>query len=178
MPRLWRVLGALHFVIQLVGATALLGLMIVIAFTVVFRWFGGTFQGSYEVAETFTIVTITSAILMATVKRTHVDVRLIHDALPAAARRYSMALLGLLSVVFWCLVTYAVYSRALKLTKTGEITDVLRINIVPFRWVIVAGFAAVTAVLLYQTIQWFLGRGETDAQGADHGYAAGGADDA
>ena len=44
---------------QLVGAAGLLSLMVVVGGTVIYRWFGGTFQGSYEVAETCTIITIT-----------------------------------------------------------------------------------------------------------------------
>ena len=150
---------------QLVGAIGLIGLMLVVGGTVVYRWFGGTFQGSYEVAETCTIVTITMCIFMATVKRGHVDVRIVHDRLPRGIRRGTLVLIGVFSVVFWAVATWSVYLLAIRLTGSGEVTDVLRINIVPFRWVTVVGFAGVTLVLAWQAWGWIMRR---DLDAASH----------
>ena len=152
-----RVAGGIYLLCQIIGAFALIGLMLVIGGTVIYRWFGGTFQGSYEVAETFTIVTITMAIFMATVNRSHVDVRIVFDRFPKAGRRVLRVVVGVMAVIFWALATYSVYRLAHSMTGRGEITDVLRINIVPFRWVTVTGFAAVTLVLAWQTWRWVAG---------------------
>ena len=165
MELLRNIAKGLYPLIQIIASLALLGLMLVVGGTVIYRWFGGTFQGSYEVAETATIVTITMAIFIATVNRSHVEVRLIHDQLPSAFRRLSKILLGLAAVGFWCLVTWSVYRLALRHTHTGEITDVLHINIVPFRWVTVAGFAALTLVLAFQTMRWITGHPDEDGHG-------------
>ena len=127
--------------------------MLVVGGTVIYRWFGGTFQGSYELAETFTIVTITMAIFMATAGRAHVDVRLVTDRFPrplqrAAADRSGPAGGGVLGVVFWSTMKDTVAMMA-----EGEITPVLGINIVPFRWIIVGGAAAVALVLFINVVR-------------------------
>lgn len=164
MYMLRQLAAKIYLLILLVGSFGLIGLMLVVGGTVVYRWFGGTFQGSYEVAETFTIVTITSAIFLATANRTHVDVRLVYQGFPRAMRRWTMTGVGLVSLIFWALVSYSVYRLALRLSVRGEITDVLRIDIVPFRWLIVTGFVGVTLVLAYQTWRWLLGD-DPDADG-------------
>lgn len=160
---------------QLIGAAGLLSLMVVVGGTVIYRWFGGTFQGSYEVAETCTIVTITMCIFMATVKRGHVDVRIVHDRLPSGVRRGTMAVLGIVATIFWAVVAWSAYKLALRLTGSGEITDVLRINIVPFRWVTVAGMVGVTCVLAWQTWGWISGTA-SDAPSHDPADSYGGDD--
>jgi|GEM_PF-1168469 len=162
MSHLKQLADKAFLVTQLIGAAGLLSLMVVVGGTVIYRWFGGTFQGSYEVAETCTIITITMCIFMATVKRGHVDVRIIHDRLPSGVRRGTMAVLGVVATIFWAVVAWSVYLLAMRLTQSGEITDVLRINIVPFRWVTVAGMVGVTGVLAWQTWGWIMGT-------ADHG---------
>jgi len=165
MTILRRLAGGIYFMSQIVGSFALIGLMFVVGGTVIYRWFGGTFQGSYEVAETFTIVTITMAIFMATVNRSHVDVRLIHDRFPPAIRRALMVIMGLIATVFWCGVTWSVFLLTRRLARTGELTDVLQIDIVPFRWITVVGCAAVTLVLAWQTFRWLAGDKEETGGG-------------
>lgn len=165
MRLLRRVAGWVYLATQILGSVALIGLMLVVGGTVIYRWFGGTFQGSYEVAETFTIVTITMAIFMATVNRSHVDVTIVYQTFGAALRRLVMVVVGALSVGLWALAFYSVWQVAARLSRHGEITDVLRIDIVPFRWVTVAGFAGVTAVLAWQTWQWIAGRGDDGPSG-------------
>lgn len=137
----------------ILGSIALVGLMLVIGGTVIYRWFGGTFQGSYELAEIFTIVTITLAIVMATVQGQHVDVRLIFDRLPQLMRRSLTVILTLVSSGFWALVAYSAYRATRQLALKGEITHVLQINIVPFRWFITVGFLVVAIVLLVYAIR-------------------------
>ncbi|MDF0599303.1 TRAP transporter small permease [Psychromarinibacter sp. C21-152] len=163
MHMLRRLAGWVYLGTQIVGSIGLLGLMLVVGGTVIYRWFGGTFQGSYEVAETFTILTITMAIFMATVQQAHVDVRLIYDRFSHGVRRALRIVLGLMAVAFWATVTWSAYRMALSLTGRGEITDVLRINIVPFRWVTVVGLGAVTLMLAWYTWRWIAGHATDEA---------------
>jgi TRAP-type C4-dicarboxylate transport system permease small subunit len=156
MQALRRLAGGVYLLTQIVGSVGLIGLMITVGGTVIYRWFGGTFQGSYEVAETFTIVTITLAIFMATVNRSHVDVVLIDQMLPRRVRRGIGVTLGIVAVIFWFVVAYSVYHHALRLSMIGEHTDVLDINIVPFRWFTVLGFFAVACVLTWQTLHYLV----------------------
>ena len=151
-----RLAERVYLLTQIVGSIGLIGLMITVGGTVIYRWFGGTFQGSYEVAETFTIVTITLAIFMATVNRSHVDVVLIDQMLPKRLRRGIGVVLGIVASGFWFVVFYAVYHHALRLTATTEVTDVLQINIVPFRWFTVLGFFGVACVLTWQTLHYLI----------------------
>lgn len=172
MDILRRLAGGIFLLTQIIGSIGLIGLMLVVGGTVIYRWFGGTFQGSYEVAEVFTIVTITMCIFMATVKRGHVDVRIIHDRLPASIKPTVNLMTGTLATVFWGMATFATYKLTSLLARNGEYTDVLAINIVPLRWIIVTGFGAVTLVLLYQTLRGFFDRGYKDAPEMDaaHSY--------
>jgi TRAP-type C4-dicarboxylate transport system permease small subunit len=172
MAILRRIAGSIFLLTQIIGAAGLISLMLVVGGTVIYRWFGGTFQGSYEVAEICTILTITMCIFMATVKRGHVDVRILHDRLPAPAKRATNLITGLTATIFWALTTFAAYTLASLLGRHGEFTDVLQINIVPLRWVIVTGFAAVTLVLFVQTLRSFLdpGSDQTTEMDAAHSY--------
>ena len=164
MQALQRLAKGFYLATQIVGSVGLIGLMLVVGGTVVYRWFGGTFQGSYEVAEVFTIVTIAIAIFMATVNRSHVDVRIVYDRFSHGVRRALMSALLLAAAVFWAVTAYSTYLLVARLSRRGEITDVLRINLIPFRWVIVIGFVAVTLVLLYQAMMWATGRGNDGPQ--------------
>jgi len=68
-----------------------------------------------------------------------------------------MVIIGLIATVFWCGVTWSVFLLTRRLARTGELTDVLQIDIVPFRWITVVGCAAVTLVLAWQTFRWLAG---------------------
>ena len=153
--------------VTVLGSIGLVGLMLVIGGTVIYRWFGGTFQGSYEVAETFTIITITLAIVMATVERKHVDVRLIFDHLPRLFQRYTTVILTLLSAVFWLLVGYSALKLTQQLAVRGEVTHVLQIDIVPFRWFSTVGFFVVALVLLIQAVRSISPSGQNEER-TDH----------
>jgi len=150
----------------LIGAVGLTGLMLVIAGTVVLRWFGVTFQGSYEVAEAFTIVTITFCIIMATVRKGHVNVVLIFDHFPPTVKRVLNTVLTLMAAVLWCFVTWACYKLTMQLALRGEVTHVLQIDIVPFRWITTLGFGTVATILFYQSWQYL--RGHVDPSGGAH----------
>lgn len=156
MQQLRALADRLYLLTQIVGSIGLIGLMITVGGTVIYRWFGGTFQGSYEVAEIFTIVTITLAIFMATVNRSHVDVVLIDQLLPRRVRRGVGSMLGIVAVIFWCIVAYATYRHALRLTASTEVSDVLNLNIVPLRWFTVLGFVAVACVLTWQSLHYLI----------------------
>ena len=143
--------------VTLVGSLALVGLMLVVGGTVIYRWFGGTFQGSYEVAETFTIVTITMAIFLTTAGRSHVDVRLVTDRFPPPLQRLLQIVLGLLAAAFWCVVFWSTMKDTVAMMAEGEITPVLGINIVPFRWIIVGGAAGVALVLFINVVRTVTG---------------------
>ena len=101
---------------------------------------------------------ITTAVLMATIRRHHVDVRLVTDLMPRGVQRSIAVVLGLVSAGFWGLVFWSAFLRTSALSVRGEITPVLGINIVPFRWVITLGAAAVALVLLVQALRTLVGR--------------------
>lgn len=90
--------------------------------------------GSYEMFELIMVVPVGFALLLASLRRTHVSVNLVLNHFPPRLRAAVKRLTLLLSFITWTLLTYGGASLAYE-NGLAEASDLLKIPYLPFRLV-------------------------------------------
>ncbi|MFD1718392.1 TRAP transporter small permease subunit [Georgenia deserti] len=184
MDRFERLVVGLGRVMGVIGALAIVVLMLAIVIDVTARYLtNASVPAMLEISESALVVAIFFGLAWAGASGAHVSVTLVSDRLP---RRTN----AVLQVVVWGLATalsawllYAGFIRALDATSRGESRmGLIQFPLWPLRWAIVAGFTAFLLVCLANLIRSLRGRTimpegiaeqpRTEAGGADPRGAA------
>ncbi|MGQ9427367.1 TRAP transporter small permease [Gilvimarinus sp. F26214L] len=130
-----------------IGALALFAALLVISVSVLGRHLNLPLPGSVEVVELLFVLVAASAMLYATVERSHAAARLILDRLPPGPRAVVEKLGILFGIVLWVAITVGNLWLLYDVWTLHEASPLLGIPIVPFR-MIFTGATAVTLLVL------------------------------
>lgn len=115
--------------------------------------FRSPFMGTIEIVELVMVIIVSAAVPFAALRGRHIRVDLLVSRLPKRVKRAVLALGLLLSTSIFGLVSYQCIIVAHSyLARTGEVTHVLSIPYVPFRFILAAGMLLLTLELLKQAI--------------------------
>ena len=131
-----------------VGAAALLLLAAVIVFAAIARTLGTAIVGGSEVVDVAIIVVASMALVAGTAANTHPSVHILTGRLPQSAQRLLKMVAAVLAFCFFAVLCYESGVVLLKYARLGEYTQLLRINITPFRAIWVFSLATICIVLL------------------------------
>jgi TRAP-type C4-dicarboxylate transport system permease small subunit len=135
------------------GAVSLVLLGLLICASVGLRVVGAVIKGSSEIGEMLIIVVAATAIVTATLTDGHPYVHMLVDKLKHSVRYRLAACVSLIGVAFWSLVAWMNGAVAIENTRLIEETELLRISVIPFRWLWVGCLIAVAAILAIRAIQ-------------------------
>ncbi|MEQ9811719.1 MAG: TRAP transporter small permease [Azospirillaceae bacterium] len=137
----------------LIGVLCIVGLMVLTVVTVVFRFMGIAFPGTYVLAELLLIPSVSFSLAYAAWRGAHTRVELFIERLgPRLAGPIDAAMMAL-GTVFWFFVAFAGAREAIQRGAEGEMTMLLDIPVWPFRWLMVAAIALFCLVLLFQAVR-------------------------
>lgn len=148
-----------------IGAASILFLMLLTVITVVFRFIGIAFPGTYQIAELLLIPAVSFSLLYAGYASAHTRVELIIHWFPPRLRSIVDALVEALGVVFWGLVTYAVSREAWRHFMENEVSPIIGVPVTPFRLLMVTALALFCIMLAFQVVRAAQGK-VTDATDA------------
>jgi len=171
-----RVLDKLSSWINEVGTWMFFLMMLMIAATVVARYFFGTaIHGSIEIVQMMQVIGVGLCAAYAQREGANVNVDLFVEMAPTKIRNVLHVVTTLLSLITVALLSYGIFKISSTVGAMRETTDTLRLPLYPVKWLLGAGFAFVTAQLvaeLFQSINTLLRGGDTAAEDRSHGQAA------
>jgi TRAP-type C4-dicarboxylate transport system permease small subunit len=116
-------------------------------------FFKSPFMGTIEIVELGMVIIVSFAVPFTALQGRHIRVDLLVSHLPKRLQGGVLTLGLLLSASIFGLVTYQCIVVALSyFVKTGEVTNVLSIPYVPFRFMLAVGMFLLTLELLKQAI--------------------------
>lgn len=130
-----------------IGAVALFGMMMLTFADVVLRYaFNAPLPGAFEVTELMLVVLIFSGLPLVSLNDKHVTTDLVDRLLTAHLRRANAVLAHLVFCAALLGVGWLIWSKAGKLAEVGDTTQILRILLAPFVY-LMSALLFVTAVI-------------------------------
>jgi TRAP-type C4-dicarboxylate transport system permease small subunit len=141
-----------------IGAVALVLLGLLICVSVGLRMVGAVIKGSSEIGEMLIIIVAATAIVTATLTDGHPFVHMLVEKISSRRRYLLAAIVSLVGAAFWATMAWVNGAVAIENARLIEETELLRISIIPFRWLWIVCLILVAAVLTMRAIQSFKAR--------------------
>ena len=135
------------------AALSVVAVMIIVCVNVLARSiFGIPLKGTVDIVSLLGVLVIGCAISYTQVLKGHVRITLFIDMLPPQARTILACLVDLAGTVLFGILSWQTILFALGTYENGELSEVLRIPITPFAFVVSMGCVSLTMVLLVDLI--------------------------
>ena len=143
--------------INYLSMTAIFLVMTLLVADIIMRnFFKSAILGTAEMVEMGMVLIVFCGFANTQVEKGHVHVTMVTDRLPAKLRYMLECLVMLFTVVLCYLVTVSSFKAAAKLQAEKAVTAVLNIGTAPFAYIMAAGMAVFTLVLLFEAVESFL----------------------
>jgi TRAP-type C4-dicarboxylate transport system permease small subunit len=141
-----------HFIarwLNWLAALAVVAVMIIVCVNVLARGvFGIPLKGTVDIVSLLGVLVIGGAIPYTQVLKGHIRITLFIDKLPGKARTILTGLVDLAGVALFGIISWQTILFAVGTGENGELSEVLRIPITPFAFIVSAGCISITLVLL------------------------------
>ena len=145
-----------HFIarwLNWLAALAVVAVMIIVCMNVLARGlFGIPLKGTVDIVSLLGVLVIGGAIPYTQVLKGHIRITLFIDKLPGKARTILTGLVDLAGVVLFGIISWQTILFAIGTSENGELSEVLRLPITPFAFMVSAGCISITMVLLVDLI--------------------------
>lgn len=126
-------------------AGSVLSLMIILTCSNIFLrivWF--PIRGTFELMGYMGAATAALVLGYTQLTGGHISVNVLIDVFPQKVKNGLKAINSLINLVFFAVITWQVFSIALNLQETGEVSETLRIIYFPFTHIVALGCAVLT----------------------------------
>jgi len=144
------------------AAVSLIVLMMLIVLNGIVRGIYKPFGGTVEVASWLAAITTAFAVGNAQLHRAHVSIDLLFNKFPPVLQKIVHALILLLSLLFFVLLTWQLWKYGMQLKASGNLSETLRIPFYPFVFLTAIGFAGMILTCIVQFIEIFGGENPHD----------------
>ena len=135
------------------AALAVVAVMIIVCVNVLSRSiFGIPLKGTVDIVSLMGVLVIGGAIGHTQVLKGHVRITLFIDMLPKQARTIVTGLVDIAGMVLFGILSWQTILFALGTHENGELSEVLKIPIAPFAFVVSVGCISLTLVLMADLI--------------------------
>jgi TRAP-type C4-dicarboxylate transport system permease small subunit len=146
----------LNMILIVVAGAGLLGVMGISVANVVLRLTGVRFGGAYELAGFVGAVVIASALGQTQEKKDHVPVDIIPRKFPAGVNTAIDIFKYLLKTAFAIVVAWQMTQYGLRMARSGEVSETLKMPFYPFIFVVAGGFAVLACTVILDVIRSLL----------------------
>ncbi len=134
-------------------ACGVLGLMMLLAVAnILLRACGHPIKGTFELLGFGGAIAVALSLGGTQKGRGHIEVNLFESMLPPRVRNYLAIISSLLSLGFWGVVAWRLFSLAISLKQSGELSETLNIPYYPVVLVVDAGVVFMLVIILYQIL--------------------------
>ncbi len=117
---------------------------------VAMRFLGSVIAGTFDLVETFVVVIGAFGFVYCEIQDRHTKADIIVNHFSFRTRSRCEALTTFLTLGFWCVLLYSGWTMLTRMYEEGEATDVLKINVVPFRALWVLATLLMCVVLVFK----------------------------
>ncbi|HUL29183.1 MAG TPA: TRAP transporter small permease, partial [Thermodesulfobacteriota bacterium] len=146
----------LNKILMFVGSIAVLLLMSIATVNVCLRFFfNAPYRGAYELVGFLGAVVIAFALGYTQKRKDHIVVDILTEKFPKRVNRVLDGVNYLITTIFFSLVTWQVFIWGMKISRSGEVSETLKIVFHPFIFSVSLGFALFSFTLIIDFIKNF-----------------------
>jgi TRAP-type C4-dicarboxylate transport system permease small subunit len=144
----------LNKILMFVGSVAVLLLMSIATVNVCLRFFfNAPYRGAYELVGFLGAVVIAFALGYTQKKKDHIVVDILTEKFPKRVNRVLDGINYAITTIFFTAVSWQVFIWGMKISKSGEVSETLKIMFHPFIFSVSFGFALFSLTLMIDFIK-------------------------
>jgi TRAP-type C4-dicarboxylate transport system permease small subunit len=134
------------------GAAFLVGMMVLITASVIYRRIGHVIPGTYELSELMIVVTTAFALGYAALNKRHIVIKVVVERFPQRAQAILEAVMSFISLATWATIAWTGF---LILSKRwlNEASETLSVPYLPFRLIFLVGLVLLCSVYLIDMVK-------------------------
>lgn len=148
MLYLEKISNILNKVLMILGGIAVLSLMTIAMGNVTMRIFQVPFRGAYEIVAFSGAIVIAGALGYTQKKKNHIVVDILTQKFPKKVNRILDGANYFITTIFFGIVSWQIYVWGMKIWRSGELSETLKIPFHPFIFSVAAGFAVFSLTLI------------------------------
>jgi TRAP-type C4-dicarboxylate transport system permease small subunit len=138
----------LNKILMVVGGVAVLALMALATINVGLRVVGVPFRGTYEFVGFLGAVVIAFALGYTQKRKDHIVVDILTEKFPKQVNRVLDGISYFVTMIFFGVVSWQVFVWAIKIWKSQEVSETLKVIYYPFIFSVAVGFAVFSLTLI------------------------------
>ena len=149
MDHLERINVFLNKILMIIGGVAVLSLMSLATGNVILRFFFNTpYRGAYEVVGFLGAIVIAFALGYTQKRKGHIVVDILTERFPKRINRILDAVNYFITMIFFAIVSWQIFVWGIKIAKSGEVSETIKIIFHPFVYCVAIGFLVFSLTLL------------------------------
>jgi len=149
----------LNKILMFMGSIAVLFLMSIATANVCLRFFfNAPYRGAYELVGFLGAIVIAFALGYTQKRKDHIVVDILTEKFPKRVNRILDGINYLITMIFFSVVSWQVFIWGMKISKSGEVSETLKIIFHPFIFSVSFGFALFSLTLIIDFIKNFQSR--------------------
>ena len=147
----------LNKILMVVGSLAVLLLMSIATVNAFMRlpFLKTTWRGAYETVGFLGAIVIAFALGYTQKRKDHIVVDILTDKFPKRVNRVLDGINYFITTIFFAIVSWQVFVWGLKISKSGEVSETLKIVFHPFVYSVSLGFAVFSLTLIIDFLKNF-----------------------
>lgn len=139
----------LNKILMIIGSVAVLSLMSIATGNVVLRFFfNSPYRGAYEVVGFLGAIVIAFALGYTQKRKGHIVVDILTERFPKRINRILDAINYFITMIFFAIVSWQIFVWGIKIAKSGEVSETIKIIFHPFVYCVAIGFLVFSLTLL------------------------------
>ena len=139
-----------------VGSVAVLLLMSIATINVVARFFfNAPYRGAYELVGFLGAIVIAFALGYTQKRKDHIVVDILTEKFPKRVNKILDGVNYFITTIFFAIVSWQVFVWGMKISRSGEVSETLKIIFHPFVYSVAVGFAVFSLTLIIDFLKNF-----------------------
>ena len=156
MSVLEKITNFLNKILMIVGSIAVLSLMTLATVNVVLRFFfNAPYRGAYEIVGFSGAIVIAFALGYTQKRKDHIVVDILTEKFPKRVNRILDGINYFITTIFFIIVSWQVFVWGMKISKSGEVSETIKIIFHPFIYSVSLGFAVFSLTLILDFLKNF-----------------------
>jgi TRAP-type C4-dicarboxylate transport system permease small subunit len=160
MNYLEKINNFLNKILMIVGSVAVLLLMSIATVNAFMRlpFIKTTWRGAYETVGFLGAIVIAFALGYTQKRKDHIVVDILTEKFPKRVNRILDGINYFITTIFFAVVSWQVFAWGMKISKSGEVSETLKIIFHPFVYSVAVGFAVFSLTLIIDFLKNFKSR--------------------
>jgi TRAP-type C4-dicarboxylate transport system permease small subunit len=139
----------LNRILMIIGSAAVLSLMALATGNVVLRFFfNAPYRGAYEIVGFLGAIVIAFALGYTQKRKGHIVVDILTDKFPKRVNRALDGISYFVTTIFFAIVSWQLFVWGMKISKSGEVSETIKIIFHPFIYSVAIGFVVFSFTLM------------------------------